>query len=674
VLEVAQQLSYYLSVVDGGASSKLVQWGQQLASVGMIAMSVKASVDQVLAPIQNVANAWSGREQQLNTIARTLRQYEYVGQSVADINREIASSMPGATEAERAAQFTRVYAGQFQQARTEARGILSDMNQLAARLPGETEDYMRFFSQSLPFLSQAHGMTESRAIHLAGYLGAGSVSSGIDSEQGARDLVQFLTNGPHVTDRSWMESWRNLATYKGKQVTAEQIRGMDTDKRVEVLENIARALQPQIDATGDSYEALIGTMKSFRHELYLSVTEPIFESWKKFLKASGESLAHLQPILVKVGEFFSQKVAGGLDYFTTRLQNVGDLVLGTWAHKLVDAINLIWGTASRFGHFAGGALGGLASRAYGGVTGYMDAHQLGIGNVLATVLPTIVGEALWVALGPVGGILGGLLARMILHGNIGPIFASLTHLVETVLPPLLKLGGYLYRVYDAFMNVAEMVVGTLLPPLINLGSNILGSVISVFDVLLQSVLIPIMAVAPIAIVLIQMFALGLQMILEFTNIWVSGIAALFGGMQGEGLDLVDAIRQITDGLRNFSVSLQEDLLYLKHAFHLISDEEYAAGMANIRVASQEPTWLTQLRQAMDNIRQQGGNLGRSGHGQRTPTPHAVQDFRYSRFDITQKFAEGFDPDRVASAFTSDLEAMASQRLASGFQPAFTVPG
>jgi hypothetical protein len=106
----------------------------------------------------------------------------------------------------------------------------------------------------------------------------------------------------------------------------------------------------------------------------------------------------------------------------------------------------------------------------------MDAHQLGIGNVLATVLPTIVGEALWVALGPVGGILGGLLARMILHGNIGPIFASLTHLVETVLPPLLKLGGYLYRVYDAFMNVAEMVVGTLLPPLINLGSNIRGSV------------------------------------------------------------------------------------------------------------------------------------------------------------------------------------------------------
>ena len=52
-------------------------------------------------------------------------------------------------------------------------------------------------------------------------------------------------------------------------------------------------------------------------------------------------------------------------------------------------------------------------------------------------------------------------------------------------------------------------------------------------------------------------------------------------------------------------------------------------------------------------------------------PQTHNDFRFSRFDITQKFAEGFDPDRVATAFVTDLQAMAETPLSSGFQPGFS---
>lgn len=38
------------------------------------------------------------------------------------------------------------------------------------------------------------------------------------------------------------------------------------------------------------------------------------------------------------------------------------------------------------------------------------------------------------------------------------------------------------------------------------------------------------------------------------------------------------------------------------------------------------------------------------------------DFRYSRFDIRQEFAEGFDPDRIAVAFATDLGKMATAKL------------
>lgn len=48
------------------------------------------------------------------------------------------------------------------------------------------------------------------------------------------------------------------------------------------------------------------------------------------------------------------------------------------------------------------------------------------------------------------------------------------------------------------------------------------------------------------------------------------------------------------------------------------------------------------------------------------------DFSHSRFDIKQAFAEGFDPDRIAVAFTNDLAALGERRLASAYSPTFGV--
>ena len=46
----------------------------------------------------------------------------------------------------------------------------------------------------------------------------------------------------------------------------------------------------------------------------------------------------------------------------------------------------------------------------------------------------------------------------------------------------------------------------------------------------------------------------------------------------------------------------------------------------------------------------------------------VQDFRGSRFEIEQKFAEGFDPDRIAVGFANDIASLGEKRLASGYSP------
>lgn len=45
-----------------------------------------------------------------------------------------------------------------------------------------------------------------------------------------------------------------------------------------------------------------------------------------------------------------------------------------------------------------------------------------------------------------------------------------------------------------------------------------------------------------------------------------------------------------------------------------------------------------------------------------------QDFRGSRFDIEQKFAEGFDPDRIAVGFANDIAKLGEKRLTSSLSP------
>jgi hypothetical protein len=55
---------------------------------------------------------------------------------------------------------------------------------------------------------------------------------------------------------------------------------------------------------------------------------------------------------------------------------------------------------------------------------------------------------------------------------------------------------------------------------------------------------------------------------------------------------------------------------------------------------------------------------------KTPSDRENRNFIFpnARFDITQKFAEGFDPDRIAVAFAKDISTMGERRLGSALTP------
>jgi hypothetical protein len=688
MFELAQQLSYYLSVVDGGATSKLVSFGQQLASVSVIAQTAKASLASMIQPLEAVASAWTGREQQINNITRSLRQYQYVGQSIVDINRDIARSMPGASAAERGAEFTQVYNRQFEQGRQVARSLIRDMNQMAAILPGEANDYMQTFSTSLPFLSQGRGMTDQRAARLSSYLTAGGIAGGIDAQQSGRDLMQFLTTGPHMTDRSWTEVWSQYATRNnGQRVSAEQIRGMTTTQRIEILENISRQLQPMMDATGDSYEALKGTLNSFRHELYLFITEPIFDAWKGILRASATQFTKLNDAIGPVLRTFAAFAATGLDAIQSKIKFAVEGVT-MWFRRMPQHLE-------RFGNVLvavndkleplrriGASLAAPIGRGLGHARSYISEHTglTGLQALTRFFAPEILVLALnrffGLALGPIGFVITSMFSHMLLGGGGGDLLNSFVSAMQLVGPTLLSAVGGLYRLYNALLEVTSVFLEGGLVPIVGALVSALAVVIEVVTFLglgiAQVVSLIMLGLMP----LFTAFSLGFDIITMFFSALLSTIFSALG-VNTSMFDLVDALRSTAAELRKWTQDVKDDFRYLLREAGLITQEEYqrtihaAAATSTVAV----PEWLAGLQRRLSwgqfDIEEGGG----AHTGQAPPNrPQVHQDFRYSRFDITQKFADGFSPERVAAAFVGDLESMASQQLASGYGLAFSNGG
>ena len=688
MFELAQQLSYYLSVVDGGATSKLVSFGQQLASVSVIAQTAKASLASMIQPLEAVASAWTGREQQINNITRSLRQYQYVGQSIVDINRDIARSMPGATTEQRNAEFTRVYAQQFEQGRQAARGLIRDMNQMAAILPGEANDYMEAYSMALPFLSQVRGMTDQRAARLSSTMTAGGIAGHGDAAQTARDWMAFMTVGPDLQNKSWTTVWSQYAQRNnGQRVDAGQIRHMTAAQRVEVAENIARQMQPMMDATGDSYEALKGTLNSFKHELYLFITEPIFDAWKGILRASATQFTKLNDAIGPVLRTFAAFAATGLDTIQSKIKFAVEDVT-TWFRRMPQHLE-------RFGNVLvavndkleplrriGASLAAPLSRGVGQVGNYIAEHTglTGFQALAKFFAPEILVLALnrffGLALGPIGFVFTSMLSHMLLGGGGSSLIDSLMSEFSLLGPPLMSAVGGLYRLYIALLEVSSIFLeGALVP--------IIGTTITALTVLVEIVTFLGLGIAQLVSLLLlgalpvfAAFNLGYQIISEFLGALLSTIFGALG-VNTSMFDLMDALRSTAAELRQWTHNIMRDFRYLLHEIGLTTDEEYQRSLATSAETTTAaiPAWLASLQRRLTwgqfDIEEGGG--ARSG---RAPAnrPQVHQDFRYSRFDITQKFADGFSPERVAAAFVGDLESMASQQLASGYGLAFSNGG
>ena len=644
MLQMAQAIAYQLSFIDGGVSSGLVGIAARLWSVTEIASVAQASISALIAPLQNVASAWSGREQQLSNISRSLRQYGYVGQTVADINRDIARSMPGASEANRAARFTEVYQQQFNEARQFSRGIVRQMSKDAALLPGELNDYMQTFSTALPQLAKVKGMTLQRATHLTNYLTAGAVAAGIDAPQASRDIMQALTGRSSIVDRSWTEVFSNYARFKGKRInTPAEFNRLTQEQRVQVLEDIAGQLQPMMDATGDAYEAIMGTFTSLQHELYLEASEPLFNAWKRTMIAVNQQLSAFYPVIAGIGRYFAELGAGAIDKVTAvilrtekymlgilpELQNFGARISNFVTDDLFPTLMRIYAPLRAAFGFAGTLFLSAVRLIWAGVTDYVwPAFKFVADKVIA------ISNFFWGIANTAYGIIGSVL------GTVGTVFNKMFPFFESFFTMLWEQGGMVFSIISFYF--AHLLVPTL---------SMLSPLFSTFLTLIS---------------IFQFIAPGIQAVVGYFQELMTGTSMLAQALQTVA-GVIGSVFNPLSGVGE-GVSAAFDLVG-RHMGEAARAQEGAVRQATTAI----PDWMLAIQKSISEIGKGGADLNRRGRGDNSNRPHSVQDFRYSRFDITQRFAEGFDPDRIASAFASDLEAMASQRLSSGFAPAFSLP-
>lgn len=135
------------------------------------------------------------------------------------------------------------------------------------------------------------------------------------------------------------------------------------------------------------------------------------------------------------------------------------------------------------------------------------------------------------------------------------------------------------------------------------------------------------------------------------------------------------IEKITDGIATLMVMLSN--IFGKHGFAGGLKYMYQNGVGGAYdEAAAQITAKRQRERAMaasEDALKVHGNLNKTiAQIIAGSKANIVQDFRGSKFDIKQNFAEGYERDRIATVFSDELVKAAERRQQSGFSPLFGV--
>lgn len=529
------------------------------------------------------------------------------------------------------------------------------ITQAAAALPGEAEDYIAVFRAGLPSIQGAMGATIKDAYQFTNKFTAITSVLQIQSDQVARDLPRLLAaekgaaGGHNIT---WTRMLPFIKTLPGAaDMTATKFNNMSAAARGALLQQLVNGKQftDMLDAAGNTWDSQIGALASNSRMIVREMTGPLFEGMKGGLKfvndlfytGTGEA-TQLTKTIITLGNIVSSRL---VDSFKSAF---------VWAQKIGTSLVGVGEKIMQSPAFA---------RLMGGATNMMDTAKQVFGDGGGIEAGGLA------ALGPlVGGLVDAFARPGLLESVVAPLGAAFSKLTQLIAPFQLAMGAAQGVFGDLFFAV--------LPPIARLFLDIIGPIVDFAGGLLAIGSYIFTTLRPAlqslwAAVGYVIDAVG-TVLHNYLRLLGGAILWVFNRVKGPLMSVVGfMIKALTTLYNVIAVVVSK----LGGELGKLADTLFGPEAADEGGGTD---FLAGIKKALDDANKKGDAQANAEKAAARNTPAArgggktVQDFRNSRFDITQKFAEGYDPDRIAVAFAQDIGRIGEQRLQSGFEPAFVV--
>jgi hypothetical protein len=581
--------------------------------------------------------------------------------------------------------------------------VISQIRKETTFLPGPTADYVAAVQQMLPTIKGAVGgtlqsmtklSTDSLAAFNAMGVGAGEATSAM------RRALMPDKGMLSARAAGGMQLIMMMKQLKGHaDITFDKFNDMSAPERTKLLMQALEKMSPTVKAMRDDFGGAEAAVTKTIKSMTKTATAPIFEAQEKVMirlrDALVDSNGELTPLAKRiqdVGTVIATKVAHGIERFADLM----GYVTNHW--------DVILAKAKKFSALIGGiyvmskatpVLGALGIVGKGGAltgkTGGLAAALPTIPGLLGKGINKILGAAAIPALGAMptygaaigasgagtaaigaggaaatGGAAGGAAAGA---GAISSITAALGPLAVVAIAFVGAIGTVQdqWNTFTAvFASMGSMLSGTF--------DDLVAAAV-LFGEGFMNIAKPIMSFLGIALIPIFEGLLGVFRILAPVLKILMGI---FSYIATQIYDyLKPAFDEIYEGIRLWVKEFDDAVNQIVKWLNMLGAQIAAAN--NKVKAPQVVKQFNMIADAQKNA-SEAGNVGTWGTTPEVfkPTPPGTgggkmtQDFRYSRFTIEQKFAEGFDPDRIAVAFAKDVGRIGAQKLQSAFEPSFAV--
>jgi hypothetical protein len=205
---------------------------------------------------------------------------------------------------------------------------LGNIDRMAAKLPGTTEDYVEVFKQGLPAAISA-GVTDlDKIADFTSRYTAVATANMVDAQQAGSDLSFMLTGvaGQHV------RMWRTLKPLIGK--TAEEFNNMTAAARMAAIDKSLEGYSGMLGRVGDTMSAKMGEAEAHIVKIARLAGGPIFDAMLDQLAKMNDYFTKNEKSVVDIGSSIATTVVNALkvviDNFETIVRVVKNL-LELWA-------------------------------------------------------------------------------------------------------------------------------------------------------------------------------------------------------------------------------------------------------------------------------------------------------------------------------------------------------